>query len=239
MIKLDPPAFITRHVLFALVAGGVGGVVFMFFLLEFDRYTSSNEFCTTCHSMTYADDSYQQSAHYDSASGVRATCGDCHVSEGIIMATYDHAVGTKDLFKQLFGADYDDPAVNLLHLPEAAFAAREWFRKRDSATCKRCHTLEAIQGTRANTAAIHREETDGKTCIDCHMNLVHRKVPSRETFKREAWNAMVEEELRLPPGTAARLLAGGDVSEREGVTETGARPTTKLAEEPIPGNRSN
>jgi len=208
MIQLDPPAFITRHVLFALVAGGVAGVAFMFFLLEFDHYTSSNEFCTTCHSMTYAEDAYLQSAHYNSASGVRASCGDCHVSEGVIMATYDHAIGTKDLIKQLFGkADYDDPVVNLLHLPEAAFAARDWFRKRDSATCKRCHALDAIQGTRANTAAIHQEETDGKTCIDCHMNIVHRKVPSEQTFKRAAWNAMVEEEFDLPAGTAEKLLA--------------------------------
>ena len=207
MIKLRLPLFITRHVLFALVAGGLGGIVFMFFLLEFDEFTSSNEFCTTCHSMTYADVSYQQSVHYNSASGVRATCGDCHVSEGLIMATYDHAVGTKDLIKQLFGPKYDDPVVNLLHLPEAAFAARDWFLRRDSATCKRCHTIEAIQGTRANTAAIHQEETEGKTCVDCHYNLVHRKVPDRKTFKREAWNRMVEEEFELAPGTAAKLMA--------------------------------
>lgn len=123
------------------------------------------------------------------------------------MATYDHAVGTKDLIKQLFGPDYDDPAVNLLHLPQAAFDAREWFRERDSATCKRCHTIDAIQGTRANTAAIHQEETEGKTCVDCHYNLVHRKVPDEKTFKREAWNRMVEEELGLEPGSAERVLA--------------------------------
>ena len=207
MIKLRAPLFITRHVLFALVAGGLGGVVFMFFLIEFDHFTSSNEFCLSCHSMTYADDFYQRSPHYNSPSGVRASCGDCHVSEGIIMATYDHAVGTKDLIKQLFGPDYDDPVVNTLHLPEAAFAAREWFRKRDSATCKRCHTQEAIMGTRANTAAIHTEDAQGKTCVDCHINLVHRHVPERQTFKRDAWNAMVEEEFGLEPGTAATILA--------------------------------
>jgi nitrate/TMAO reductase-like tetraheme cytochrome c subunit len=206
MIKLQAPLFITRHVLFALVAGGLGGVVFVFFLLEFDHFTSSNAFCTSCHSMTYADDVYRQSAHYNAPSGVRASCGDCHVSEGLIMATYDHAVGTKDLLKQLFGPDYDDPVVNLLHLPDAAFAARDWFRKRDSATCRRCHTQEAIQGTRANTLAIHTEDADGKTCIDCHINLVHRKVPDQQTFKREAWNAMVEEEFGLPNGSAAELL---------------------------------
>jgi nitrate/TMAO reductase-like tetraheme cytochrome c subunit len=207
MARLRLPAFITRHVLFALVAGGIGGVLFMAFLIEFDHFTSSNAFCTTCHSMTYADDVYQQSAHYNSASGVRASCGDCHVSEGIFAATWDHAVGGKDLIKQMFGADYDDPVVNALHLPESAFAARAWFRDRDSATCKRCHTLEAIQGKRGGTAAIHAEETEGKTCIDCHYNLVHRPVPDESTFKRDAWNRMVEEEFGLSPGQADQILA--------------------------------
>lgn len=206
MAKPRLPLFITRHVLIALVVGGLGGVGFMLFLIEFDHYTSSNLFCTGCHSMTYAEESYQSSPHYNSASGVRASCGDCHVSEGIFAATWDHVKGTKDLFKQLFGADYDDPVINLLHLPEAAFHARRWFKERDSATCKRCHELEAIQGKRAETAAIHREETAGKSCIDCHYNLVHRHVPSEETFKREAWNRMVEEEFGLAPGTAGALL---------------------------------
>jgi len=199
---------ITRPVLFALVAGGLGGVLLVAFLIELDRFTSTNAFCTGCHSMTYAEESYWQSAHYNSTSGIRASCGDCHVSEGVLAATWDHLMGTKDLLKQLFGPDYDDPAVNLVHLPEAAFHARQWFRDRKSATCSRCHELEAILGKRADTQAIHREETAGKSCIDCHINLVHRKVPSEETFKRDAWNRMVEEELGLGPGTADRILEG-------------------------------
>jgi nitrate/TMAO reductase-like tetraheme cytochrome c subunit len=179
----------------------------MAFLIEFDHFTSSNAFCTTCHSMSLAEESYKASAHYNNASGVRASCGDCHVSEGVFAATWDHAVGGKDLLKQikgkLFGPDYDDPVVTALHLPEAAFAARKWFKAKDSATCKRCHELEAIEGKRADTAAIHREETAGKSCIDCHINLVHRKVPGEETFKRDAWNRMVEEEFGLKEGEAA------------------------------------
>lgn len=205
MVRMRVPLFITRHVLIALVVGGLGGVLFMAFLIEFDHFTSSNEFCTTCHSMTFAEDVYKESSHFNSAS-VRASCGDCHVSEGVFSATWDHAVGGKDLLKQLFGPDYDDPVVSALHLPEAAFAARKWFRDRDSATCKRCHTLEAIQGKRGGTAAIHRDETEGKTCIDCHYNLVHRAVPDERTFKREAWNRMVEEEFGLESGKAEALL---------------------------------
>ena len=44
MARLRLSAYITRHVLFALVIGGLGGVLFMVFLIEFDHYTSGNAF---------------------------------------------------------------------------------------------------------------------------------------------------------------------------------------------------
>lgn len=201
------PEFITRHVLLALVIGGLGGIGFILVLTEFDHYTSSESFCTSCHSMELVAVPYRNSSHYKPASGVQASCGDCHVSEGVFAATWDHFIGTKDLIKQLFGADYDDPVVNALHLPEAAFAARKWFKERDSATCKRCHVKEAIHGERPDTLQIHLEDARNKTCIECHYNLVHRKVPDEKTFKREAWNAMVEQEFGLEKGTAKKMLA--------------------------------
>lgn len=201
------PEFITRHVLIALVMGGLAGVGFMVFLMEFDHYTSTEEFCTTCHSMTLAADPYRQSVHFLPTSGVRASCGDCHVSPGIFAATWDHFIGGKDVIRQVFGADYDDPVINALHLPEAAFSAREWFRANDSATCKRCHVQDAIIGKRADTQAIHQEDAAGKTCVDCHINIVHQPVPEEATFKRAAWNGMVEQDFGLEPGTAERLLA--------------------------------
>lgn len=200
------PEFITRHVLIALVMGGLAGIGFMVFLMEFDHYTSTEEFCTTCHSMTLAAEPYRRSVHFLPTSGVRASCGDCHVSPGIFAATWDHFIGGKDVIRQLFGANYDDPVINALHLPEAAFSAREWFKANDSATCKRCHVQDAIIGTRADTQAIHKEDAQGKTCIDCHINIVHQPVPAEATFKRAAWNRMVEQDFGLEPGTAERLL---------------------------------
>ena len=195
-----------RETLFAFIGGGALGMVFVLVLIEFDHFTSSEQFCTSCHSMELVAEPYRQSPHYNSASGVRASCGDCHVSEGVISATWDHFVGGKDLLKQIKGAiagpNYDDPVVSMLHLPDAAFAARRWFIERDSATCKRCHVQQAIQGSRLDTARVHREDAQGKTCVHCHVNLVHRKVPQQKTFKREAWNRMVEEEFELPRGSA-------------------------------------
>ena len=200
--------FINRQVLYALTLGGLAGIGFMLFLIEFDELTSTEAFCTSCHSMEIAAESYRESAHYLPVSGVRASCGDCHVSEGVFAATWDHFLGSKDLLAQIFGPDYDDPVINALHLPESAFAARRWFKETGSATCQRCHQLDAIQGKRAGTLAIHQEETAGKSCIDCHINLVHRKVPEQRTFKREAWNRMIEEEFGLAAGSASALLEG-------------------------------
>lgn len=206
-IKLPLPAYITRHVLVALILGGFAGVGFILFLTEFDHYTSTETFCTSCHSMELVAVPYRESSHYRPESGVQASCGDCHVSEGVLTATWDHFMGTKDLIRQLFGADYDDPVVNALHLPEAAFAARRWFKERNSATCKRCHVKEAIYGDRPDTLKIHLEDARDKSCVECHYNLVHRKVPDEKTFKRDAWNRMIEQEFDLERGEAERILA--------------------------------
>jgi tetratricopeptide (TPR) repeat protein len=65
---------------------------------EFDLADTA-AFCTTCHSMELAAEPYRQSSHYQPASGVRASCGDCHVSEGVIAATWDHFIGGKDLIR--------------------------------------------------------------------------------------------------------------------------------------------
>ncbi len=206
MIKIRMPLFITRHVLLALILGGMAGIGFMVFLTEFDHFTSTEAFCTNCHSMELVAEPYRESVHFRPASGVRASCGDCHVSEGVFAATWDHFIGGKDLYNQIFGPDYDDPVIAKLHMPEAAFSAREWFRKRDSATCKRCHVKEAIYGTRPDTVEIHKQDAKDKSCIECHYNLVHAKVPAESVFKRDEWNRMVEQEFDLKRGAADKLL---------------------------------
>jgi nitrate/TMAO reductase-like tetraheme cytochrome c subunit len=202
------PAFLNWKLIAIFVVGGFAGIAFTLILIEFDHYTSSEEFCTSCHSMELVANPYRESKHYFPTSGVRASCGDCHVSEGVISATIDHVMGTKDLISQIMHPEYDNPIVSLLHTPEAAFEAREWFRETGSATCLRCHVKEAIKGTRADTLAIHQENTEGKSCIDCHINLVHRQVPGKKVFKRDAWNQMVEEEYGLEAGMAEKIHKG-------------------------------
>ena len=42
-------------------------------------YTNEMEFCTSCHSMKINLEEYKETLHYKNASGVQATCSDCHV----------------------------------------------------------------------------------------------------------------------------------------------------------------
>jgi hypothetical protein len=57
-----------------------------------------------------------------------------------------------------------------------------------------------------SSSAIHLEEAESKTCLDCHINFVHRRVPGERIFRRTEWNRMIEVEFDLEPGSAERLL---------------------------------
>ncbi|MBE9527547.1 MAG: cytochrome C, partial [Proteobacteria bacterium] len=45
-----------------------------------------------------------------------------------------------------------------------------------------------------------------KSCVECHYNIVHRKIPDEKVFKQDKWNAMIEEEFGLEKGSASKLL---------------------------------
>ena len=52
---------------------------------------------------------------------------------------------------------------------------KEW----DSLTCRACHKNTKPPGASAK-AAHAKMQGEGATCIDCHQNLVHKKVPEHD-----------------------------------------------------------
>ena len=65
-------------------------------------WSSSDSFCgTLCHTMTWSSAAYHQGPHFINASGVRASCGQCHIP-------YDssHATATEYVKLLLFKADH-------------------------------------------------------------------------------------------------------------------------------------
>ncbi|MDH3975382.1 MAG: NapC/NirT family cytochrome c [Deltaproteobacteria bacterium] len=167
----------------------------------FDRFSRTEAFCTSCHSMDLMGKEYRESIHYSSRSGVRASCGDCHVSKGTLAAMWEHFMAASMVYSEALH-DFSDPVATEKARPQMAFKARKWFRERGSATCRNCHVLDAILGSRRGIGAVHIDDAMKKdgNCIECHMNLVHRFVPGEKVFKKAAWDRMVDEEYgRVKP----------------------------------------
>ncbi|MGC2201833.1 MAG: NapC/NirT family cytochrome c [Stellaceae bacterium] len=93
-----------------VVAGvfGVGGIIAR---VAIDRYTSTDTFCASCHTMAFqADDSFfKYSAHRSNHEGVQASCGDCHIPRNNwFIEIYTHVTsGAKDVFAELTN-DFSD-----------------------------------------------------------------------------------------------------------------------------------
>jgi nitrate/TMAO reductase-like tetraheme cytochrome c subunit len=61
--------------------------------------TSENDYCMSCHIHPAADMGWKQSVHYDTQSGVRTGCADCHLppkGEGYLWAKTK--TGLRDLW---------------------------------------------------------------------------------------------------------------------------------------------
>ncbi|MBI2239468.1 MAG: NapC/NirT family cytochrome c [Magnetospirillum gryphiswaldense] len=146
---------------------------------------NSTEFCVSCHSMgAYVYEEYKQSKHYQTASGVRPECGDCHVSKRFWPAVWDHVTGTHDLISE-FTHDWTKPEVFEEQRGRMAEKVRLRMVAEDSSTCRSCHAMEAIKPQRARGQRAHEAAVkEGKTCIACHYNLVHKEVPLSDPFTK-------------------------------------------------------
>jgi len=169
-----------------VVIGGIPGAAAIVASTFVNRATSTEAFCTSCHSMAGigADPHYQQSAHRANAAGVQATCADCHVPAGNwFVETYAHATsGIKDGFAELSGGARD-PAAWTARLPVLADRVREAMRRDDSATCRKCHDASLIRPASEAARAAHAMLTQRQvTCIDCHFNIVHAPIPPSASF---------------------------------------------------------
>lgn len=141
--------------------------------------TGSEQFCSSaCHSMeAFTTPEWQDSIHYFNASGVRATCADCHIPNGYPEKLWVKTrSGIKDMYHELRGTistreKYEEH--------RAEMAERVWadMKETDSRECRYCHSAEHFDtreqeehGARAHQRGLEA----GKTCIDCHKGIAHR-----------------------------------------------------------------
>ena len=171
-----------------LVGGGVLGAGALIVSLEVNKATSTDEFCTSCHSMKFVgnDPLFKKSAHRSNSAGVNPTCADCHIPKtNWFVETYTHLTsGARDVYAE-YTHDFSDPKAWEAHRVALAHEVRDKMRTQDSVTCRSCHDGKTVQPTSERGQAAHALLRDGHmTCIDCHFNLVHAPVPPSLEFIR-------------------------------------------------------
>jgi len=163
------------------IIGGVVGILLIAVVFGGEAAVSQTEFCISCHSEIYPYEELKKSSHWG-ALGADPGCKDCHVPQGFWnfhKAIYTHVVdGVPFLIKE-FTTDYSTVEKFNEHRPEAAYRARMKLKEWDSLTCRACHKNVKAPGASAK-AAHAKMQTEGATCIDCHQNLVHKKVPEHD-----------------------------------------------------------
>ena len=162
-----------------LITGGAGIVLGIVGLLAFDYTmyaTSTDEFCTSCHSMR--DNSLAQlqtTVHFSNSSGISATCSDCHLPKEFVPKMVRKVEAAREVWGHWTGI-IDTPEKYAAHAP--AMKAREIARLKANASqeCRNCHDSERMMLVAQSVKAqnYHRAmDRQGKTCIDCHAGLAH------------------------------------------------------------------
>lgn len=153
-------------------------------------YTNEMEFCTSCHSMKVNLEEYKETVHYKNASGVQATCSDCHVPKAFFPKMKAKILAYKDVMHEILGT-IDTPEKYEEHRWDMASRVWEKMRANDSRECRSCHSFDNMEFSEQDRTARKkhpRAQLKGQTCIDCHRGIAHEEPdePDEEEGSNDA-----------------------------------------------------
>ena len=136
------------------------------------RMTSSNEYCVSCHIHPMADASWKKSVHYDTRSGYRIGCVDCHLppkGKGYLWAK--GTTGFRDLWSKW---TKDSASFNWADRRRLEVARGYVYES----SCIKCHenlfpAKLTKKGEDAHLYYTQTKKTDELHCINCHLNAGH------------------------------------------------------------------
>lgn len=159
--------------------------------------TNQPDFCISCHEMestVYQD--YRRSGHHLGASGVEATCADCHVPKAFFPKVVRKVMAAGELYHWWVGT-IDTQEKFERRRPLLARRVWDAMRENDSRECRSCHQWGSENQTRQGYFAQKKHEyavQEKMTCIDCHQGLTHTlpdleakgaKTPQQSDYDRE------------------------------------------------------
>ncbi|MBI5008863.1 MAG: SUMF1/EgtB/PvdO family nonheme iron enzyme, partial [Bacteroidia bacterium] len=161
-----------KKVLLWFVPGVIVGVILILGGGKAIDATSSNEFCMSCHIHPQADAAWKKSVHYDTQSGSRIGCVDCHLPpKGENYLYHKAKTGLRDLWSYW---TKDSASFNWEARGSLEIARGHVFES----SCKKCHVnlfpaKLTKEGENAHLYYTQTKKTDELHCINCHLNAVH------------------------------------------------------------------
>jgi len=136
------------------------------------RVTSENSYCESCHIHPQATASWKRSVHYDTRSGTRTNCVDCHLppkGDGYLVAKA--VTGARDVW----GKWTKDPeSFDWEAMSQPEYAKRHVYES----SCIHCHenlfpAKLTKEGEEAHLYYTNYSASKGIHCINCHLNAGH------------------------------------------------------------------
>jgi cytochrome c nitrite reductase small subunit len=151
--------------LFVFAIGSVAG------LEGLNTYTSSDEYCMSCHVHPHAESSWKQSSHFNNKSGVVVHCVDCHLppKDNIHYWPEKIKAASRDLYAFWFT---DHASINWDQKSQAEHAKRHTFNE----SCINCHEnlFPLHLSKKGDEAHLYYKHNKNKLdCINCHLNVGH------------------------------------------------------------------
>ena len=177
MIKLKRRTFF----ILGLCVGAIGFIA----LYQVSVYTSTNNYCMSCHIHPHAEESWKLSMHMNNRSGTKVNCVDCHLPPKD--RTWDYySSKVKMGFKDVWGYYLKDSAkFDWEQKSELEYAVKYI----PNQSCKECHynLYPAGVSDDAIIAHLYYDDYEQKLdlqCISCHLdaghynpNYSHSKLP--------------------------------------------------------------
>jgi formylglycine-generating enzyme required for sulfatase activity len=134
--------------------------------------TSTNEYCVSCHIHPMADASWKKSVHYETQSGYRVECVECHLppkGHGYLWAKA--TTGLRDLWSKW---TRDSASFNWEDRRRLEIARGYVYES----SCIKCHenlfpAKLTKSGEDAHLYYTQTKKTDELNCINCHLNAGH------------------------------------------------------------------
>lgn len=172
-----------------VLIGFIFGASFIIFSNKAIKYTSTNQFCMSCHIHPHADDSWKISTHYDNKSGIIVNCVECHLPPPGTVRHLNAKVttGIRDVYGKLFK---DEAKINWEAKRQLSNAVKHTYQE----SCKGCHQNLFPRQISNEGLQAHLYYTNNESdlnCLNCHLHVGHYSEDSGHKmdfgyFKAEA-----------------------------------------------------